>query len=358
MKRLFKIITFSLGLVLSIAPITAHAGEPAPKEIAVEPHCSEIPWDSSRVDSHAPIGVMGDHMHHEGELMLAYRYMFMDMRDNYVGSSKVTPQSQLSAPGTGPFQIMPTDMQTEMHMFSAMYAPNDLVTLAFMMPVLDKSMNHLVANGTTFNTRTNGIGDFKFGGLVDIYEKGNSRAHLNLMMSAPSGSTTETGFVPPAGRTIRLPYPMQLGSGTWDLNPGITWLGQCGNFSWGSQLFGTIHLGRNDEQYSLGDDITATLWGAVKVSDALSTSLRIAGTSWGDVDGRDPLIRGPVPTADPALRGGERIDAFGGINYYCQNGMFKGHRLALEAGTPIYQDLDGPQLGMDWMITLGWQKAF
>ncbi|MEM9280978.1 MAG: transporter [Verrucomicrobiota bacterium] len=353
MKLLSKLLIANLSLFV----LNSQAGEPAPKEI-VEPHCTDVPWDPHRVDSHAPIGVMGDHMHHAGELMLSYRYMYMDMRRNYVGSDEVSARSQLSTPANGPFQIMPTDMRTEMHMYGAMYAPSDWLTLMAMMPIIDKSMNHLVVNGSQFTTRTNGIGDFKFGGLVKLFENGNTRAHLNLSLSAPTGSITETGFVPPAGQVIRLPYPMQLGSGTWDLMPGFTWLGQCGDFSWGSQLLGTVRLGENEESYALGDEITANIWGAVKLTDSVSTSLRLTGKSWGDIDGRDPLIRGPVPTANPDLRGGERIDVFAGINYYCQQGVFKGHRLAVEAGLPVYQDLDGPQLGMDWMITLGWQKAF
>ena len=35
---------------------------------------------SSRPDSHAPIGVMGDHGHKTGEVMLSYRFMAMDMQ--------------------------------------------------------------------------------------------------------------------------------------------------------------------------------------------------------------------------------------------------------------------------------------
>ncbi len=354
-----KFIQSILAIALAVISLsTLRAGEPAPKEIVSEPHCSTIPWDCDRVDSHAPIGVMGDHVHHAGDLMFSYRYMYMDMSTNYVGSSEVTPRSQLSMPGMGPYQIMPVDMQTQMHMFGTMYAPSDNVTLMAMLPVIDKQMSHLVANGTTFDTSTNGVGDFKFGGLVSLFQKGNTRAHLNLTMSAPTGSIEETGFVPPAGRVVRLPYPMQLGSGTWDFKPGITWLGQCGDFSWGAQIDGTLRISDNDAGYSLGDEIGANLWGAARLSDSISTSLRLSGKNWGDIDGRDPLIGGPVPTADPTLRGGKRIDAFAGLNYYCQSGPLKGHRLALEAGTPIYQNLDGPQLGMDWMVILGWQKSF
>ena len=32
-----------------------------------------------RVDTHAPIGVMGDHLHKQGEIMVSYRYMQMEM---------------------------------------------------------------------------------------------------------------------------------------------------------------------------------------------------------------------------------------------------------------------------------------
>ena len=39
-----------------------------------------------RPDSHAPIGVMSDHTHEAGEMMFSYRYMFMNMNENYVGS--------------------------------------------------------------------------------------------------------------------------------------------------------------------------------------------------------------------------------------------------------------------------------
>ena len=34
------------------------------------------------------------------------------------------------------------------------------------------------------------------------------------------------------------------------------------------------------------------------------------------------------------------------------------YRLALEIGAPVYQDLNGPQMAGDWMLTLGYQKAF
>ena len=70
------------------------------------------------------------------------------------------------------------------------------------------------------------------------------------------------------------------------------------------------------------------------------------------------MIMGPVQTANPDFQGGERIDLIGGVNTVVTHGPLAGHRFALEVGAPIYQDLNGPQMTGDWMLTLGWQKAF
>jgi len=38
----------------------------------------------------------------------------------------------------------------------------------------------------------------------------------------------------------RLPYPMQIGSGTFDLYPGLTYTGQRDQAGWGGQVLATI----------------------------------------------------------------------------------------------------------------------
>ena len=47
-------------------------------------------WTAARPDGHAPISVMGDHMHKMGESMISYRYMTMDMKGLLKGSSDIT----------------------------------------------------------------------------------------------------------------------------------------------------------------------------------------------------------------------------------------------------------------------------
>jgi hypothetical protein len=311
-------------------------------------------WTASRPDGHAPIGVMGEHTHGAGEWMLSYRYMIMDMdgirdRTDSLGTNDVFDQG---------FMVAPKEMTMQMHMVGAMYAPTDRLTLMAMLPYILKSMDHVTQMGMEFTTDTEGIGDIPISALYLLHRWGNQQVLLNAGVSLPTGSINERDDTP-AGDDQRLPYPMQLGSGTFDLLPGLTYLGQTENWSWGSQLMLTIPLGRNYRGYSLGDRADLTVWGAKKWTEWLSTSLRVRGQIWGDIDGRDDSLNpGMVPTADPDLQDGRRVDLLLGANLYGRSGWVEGHRLAVEFGVPIYQWLDGPQLETDWLLTAGWQYAW
>jgi len=101
-----------------------------------------------------------------------------------------------------------------------------------------------------------------------------------------------------------------------------------------------------------------TAWGSYQWMPEVSTSLRVAGTALGSIDGIDSSIVGPVQTADPDNYGGGWAEAFVGVNYAGQTGILRGHRLALELGMPVYQDLNGPQMERDWSLMMAWQFAF
>jgi hypothetical protein len=350
------IISLLVALAITISPVV-QAGE----IISMEPAPISNLWDPGRVDAHAPIGVMGDHTHEAGEWMLSYRYMYMNMEPNFVGNDKVSARQVVTPKPKGEgFLVSPTKMNMEMHMMSVMHAPTDNLTLMLMMPWISKEMDHIRRDGLRFTTRSRDWGDLKLQGLVKVYDANRQRIHLNLGVSAPTGATNEADVVPGPGRT-RLPYPMQIGSGTWDLILGATYLGQSDHFSWGAQAIGTVRTGTNDEGYTLGNMIDGNVWGAWEACRSVSFSTRFGISSWGNIDGRDRNLVIPpsvVPTADPNLRGGTRVDWAGGINFKFVDGPLQGGRLAFEAGLPLWQDLDGPQLGTDWFMTAGLQYAF
>ena len=303
-------------------------------------------------DSHAPIGVMGDHTHKAGEWMTSYRYMTMAMEGSLDGSDGISNDQILQD-----FRVTPTKMTMQMHMFGAMYAPTDWVTLTAMIPYVIKEMDHITRMGGEFRTRTEGQGDLKLGGLFQLSSNHWHSLHLNAAVSLPTGQIDEEVNTP-LGRS-QAPFAMQLGSGTYDIIVGATLRGQDGRFTWGTQGIGTFRTGENDNGYTLGDTGEFNLWSAWRWSNEFSSSLRLKATAWSDIDGNDQRYAGGqninlVPTIFPNLRSGNRTDLLLGGNYLTKSG----HRISVEWGFPIQQHLSGPQLETDSTLTVGWQKAF
>jgi hypothetical protein len=319
--------------------------------------------DHHAIAAHAPIGVMGDHMHKKGEWMFSYRYMSMSMEDNLQDDNSVAPETIVSS-GL-PLRVVPIDMTTDMHMLGAMYAPNDQLTLMLMVNYIEKEMDHLTFQGMSgisrlgvFTTETSGMGDTKIGALYSLRSDDSTNIHLNLSLSIPTGKIDHTDqILTPMNTTPspRLPYPMQLGSGTYDIQPGITYAGTRHSWDWGSQVKMTIRLDDNDEGYSLGDQTQVTSWGGYRFTRWLTGSLRLTYTHADEISGRDGSINLPVQTSNPDNFGGERIDLGVGITLIGTEGAQKGHRLALEYETTIDQDVNGIQMEMQDMLTIGYQ---
>ncbi|MBT7960146.1 MAG: transporter [Akkermansiaceae bacterium] len=305
--------------------------------------------------SRAPIGVMGDHMHHDGGLMASYRYMFMSMQRNYNGDSQIT-----DAAARAGYMMNATDMDMQMHMLGVMYAPTDKLTLMLMGNYLDSSMPMVNMMGAKSMMRSSGYGDTTLTAYYSLFRKSNSSAHVGLGLSIPTGSIDEEM---PNGS--HMGFPMQLGSGTWDLKPSITWLGHSEDWSYGGQFSAVIRLGENDNGYSLGDRVSATGWISRRLNAWSAVSLRLIAASWSNIDGSDskmpvipmgPLAGRPMSAVvDPDAQGGSRLDLALGLNLWHSE---SGTRFAIEAGAPVYQKLDGPQLGTEWFMTAGFQYSW
>lgn len=205
---------------------------------------------------------------------------------------------------------------------------------------------------------SNGLGDIKVSGIFALKHMVAQPIHLNFGVSLPTGSINQQDDTL-MGDDQPLPYGMQLGSGTFAILPGITYFDKYAQWSWGVQEHSTLQLGKNEQKYQIADQHVLTSWLAYTWSQWLSTSVRVKGTIWGNINGADQRLNpNMMPTADPNLRGGERIDLFLGANFLGEEGSIHGHRLAVEVGYPVYQSLDGPQLGAGLQCTLGWQKAW
>ena len=102
----------------------------------------------------------------------------------------------------------------------------------------------------------------------------------------------------------------------------------------------------------------ATAWVAASLSEGVAFSGRVQAETLGRVDGMDPLIMGPVQTANPDFQGGESVTGLVGVNFAATGGPLRGWRLGIEGGVPIVQDLNGPQMPTDYTLTVGVQKGF
>ena len=309
------------------------------------PQLSAHEWQNNRADSHAPLGVMGDHTHNVGKTMFSYRYMTMSMDGNRSGQSQRSVSEVLTD-----FMVAPLNMTMRMHMFGIMYAPTDKLTLMTMLPYINKSMDHRKRDLTEFNRKSNGIGDLKIEGLYQLFKDKDHSFHINTGVSLPLGSIDKKD-----GQATRLPYPMQLGSGTYGIQLGGTYVKQWTGWSVGSQVSGLFRLDKNKHEYALGNVYTGTAWVSKLLTDSISTSFRTQVKIWDDINGSDSDLNPNMVSTAQTNRGGKQLDLAMGLNYLVREGWFKGNRLGFEFGMPLIQSLDSVQLETDWWVSIGWQ---
>lgn len=356
-----------LSLSISLAAVSASYAVPA------FPCCPTDERSIGRPDAHAPISVMGDHTHSKGGWMLSYRYMTMQMGGMRSGKERLTSQDVFATN----YVVTPDKMTMNMYMLGSMYAPNDKLTLMAMANYIDTAMNHRVdpvvaemINGgdSGFTTESIGFGDVKISALYRYYLEGNSKAHFGIGLSLPSGSIDKKDDTPVMGGRQHqlLPAPMQLGSGTIDLLPSLTFVQQFENWSWGVQGSGVIRLeDENENNYRLGHKFDFISWTSYNLTEWLGLN---GGLSYGytgklkgsqkDLNKSGPMGRHSVTTAFGDNYGGKRIDVILGINLLKPTGSLENHRFAVDLRLPIWRDLNGYQLDTNSVLTFGWQKAF
>ncbi len=294
----------------------------------------------------APIGIMGYHLHPEGEWMLSYSFMKMQMEDNLDGTDKV------SAPLPG-YMISPLNMDMSMHMLGFMYGYSKKVTLMAMLPVINNSMDLMMnMNGNTFTTESSGMGDLKLSMLFESAENWVNNIGLNL----PTGSINEKDTTPMSnGVPIQLPYPMQLGSGSYELTLGTAFIKLYGKNNWGNKVDIIVRLNDNDRDYKLGNSIELNSWYSYGATEKGTLTARVKLLKWNNISGEDTTLNSvAVPTANANLRAGTRADLLLGYNYQ----LTKKTLVGIEVGAPFYQNLDGPQLKTNLTLQLGVQYEF
>lgn len=328
--------------------------------------------------SQAPAGVMFSHtLDKAGDSMIGYRFMHGSMSGDMLRGTHNASDPSIVAGGCGakPCYITPTEMTMNMHMLDLMYAPTDWLTLMLMPQFMDMHMNMRQLNGapaptyddfkliehhTLHEHTTSGFGDTSAYAMFKVFNRKNHHVHATLGISAPTG---DVGIRLRDNHRIDVGYyhyGMQLGSGTWDFKPSVTYTGEIDRWSWGAQMSGTKRLqDQNKSNYALGDVFQTTAWGAYSIYDWLSASFRgiytVEGTIKGEYQGVYHRL-GPVDYS--SNYGGRYWDIGMGLSATVPTGDLQGNRFGVEWVQPLSDDVNGYQLPRQGTINASWNYGF
>lgn len=318
-----------------------------------------------RADKHAPAGLMGDHLHKTGEWMVEYKYMNMYMDGNRAGSTRLTDADSIAfGLTTDPVTnrgATPSAMTHEMHMVHLMRGMTENVTAYAMIMLPSITMDHLrgpmnpAGPGSEFRTHNSGFGDLSLGLLLGMYSDEANDIIVNLGLSVPTGDIYRTTSIPTGGAMSQpMPYPMRLGSGTFNAKPGITWKHYTKNGSFGIQFQTDLPIGRNYRNYSVSDEFRLNTWYSHVVNDNVAASLRVENLWRNNYGGADPETNDMVISTNvESFRGGYTLNFGAGVAT-----LYNGHLLNVEFVPTLYQHLDGIQLETDWSVIASWSKSF
>tara|TARA_A100001011_G_scaffold321544_1_gene342553 strand:+ start:1053 stop:2510 length:1458 start_codon:yes stop_codon:yes gene_type:complete len=299
----------------------------------------------SRPDYVFPVGVKGGKNMMPKKIMFGYKYGYMDMGCCKDSTSTV---GQSFIKGLG-FTMAPTDMEMDMHMFSAMYAVNNKFTVMSMLPYVKKEMQMQKISGMNtgklHKTSSSGIGDLSIAGLY----KYSGKSTIKLSLSLPTADDDEKDLNM-MGALKTLPYPMQIGSGTYDVTLGYSYQNINQDWSYGAQLNFVKRFDYNSEDWKYGDRREASLWVAKPISNFFSFSLGLDAEHQDNVKGKSSQRNNNTPTWNEYYHSHFRVSANIGLNFRLPKSK---SRIGLQCGKPIYEDVDGPQMSPDFKCNFG-----
>ena len=264
----------------------------------------------------------------------------------------ITPEALFSDTS---YMNAPTEMTMKMHMIGSMFGVSDQLTVMAMIPYLSNSMRSQAKMGGAISSmESEGLGDVSATAMWSLSALPECRSHLSLGVSLP------TGKIDVKKGSMILGYPMQLGSGSYELRPGYTITCFSPNYSYGAQVSSKLRFADNDQGYRLGNEVGVKAWGAYQVMPSLSVSSTVSWMFQEAISGTHKGIMNAAmsPAMDTQNSGGSRVLASLGANYVMMDGLLSGYRLAFECLVPVQSSLTGVQMSQSSTVVLGVQKAY
>lgn len=340
----------AVALVVVAAPVEAQTSTQDPVEWT---------WSADRPDSEAPLGVFGARTMDAGEVRVGYRFYQTNWRGVWFDRDSLALATTLQLYDDAP--LTRSDIR---HQASITYGASDNLTLMARaeFAVMERET---LSNGSLLRTTAQELGDIEVGALYSVYNQGAYRMQIQAGAIIPSGTVTtyaDTTMAQTGAVTIPLPYDMRPGGGVFGTVLGISGSTQNEAGSIGAQFrmrtnFGTNGAGTNG--YTPGDEYEANGWVSYNVTSALSLATGVRWQNWGHIEGGDDRLN---PGGDPhnlgGLLSGQRAMMPVGVNLlFPEDSNFAGHRLSLEAVYNLHTKYEGPQMGLDWGLNVGWSMG-
>ncbi|WP_144098109.1 transporter [Croceicoccus sediminis] len=355
--------------------------------LAVQPALAEEisadDTDEIRVETallHPSAGLMNDHMHDGGEVMVGLRLERRRYAGRNVSGTDKIDDADILAAG---YTVRAQSMEMDMVMLDLMYAPNDDVTLMVMPHYMwhrmtmvgidpmaggmDMSGGHMsggdmsgghsamLGYGESHSHGAEGFGDTLVSASYRLAKGRDLRAHVTLGVWVPTGADELKN----ADGTF-VHYGMQPGSGTWDIEPAVTVAGSLGSVGWGGQA---SYRWRTDDAngagFAFGDKFQSSAWASYRLTGRLGATARVEYVHEGAIEGH---YNGPHRHSSPSdiqgNYGGDTVSLGLGANWFLPVGQAKHPQLSAEFAVPVHQKLNGIQLPQDWRVSVGLSQTF
>ncbi len=285
-----------------------------------------------------------------GKFTFGYQYRHVLSQGYHSGTDSLSDLEVLAL-----FPVVPTEITQEAHLFSIGFIANENWAFQVTVPHLYQDTYHIRRGGDPFVLASEGIGDVNAQVLRSFHLENGNYIYAGLGLGIPTGTIEAKGDTP-RGKNTQLPYAMQLGSGTFDLKPSVgiaRAFGQRGDG--GLDLSGVVRLGENDREYTLGNKVEVDAWFAYKFCEWFRLRPEVGLLHWSDIQGMDPEVAlGIAPVAEPQNYGGTRLDA----SLTAQILLTEQRFFEIAAKKPLVQDLNGVQIGNDWIYSAGLKWRF
>ena len=309
-------------------------------------------WSPSlRPDSRGYLGTSAGPVMAMGHAKLSIEHRRTELDGLRDGTHSVSASALL---GSG-YSRVATSGSIDRTELRAEYGLGDATTLRMTIPIESRTLRFDDGVGGVSREKSHGLADVQIGTGVELSHKDGERAELELMVAVPTGTIRAREGNASGPSHPLLPYALQLGGGTYALQPGFTWTHWSGYWSFGTAVQAMIPMGHNDQGWSRGDRLELDSWVSRRIDPFRSVVLGVQYKQEDSVQGQDPGMDATFdPLFDSDFTGSKKLSLDMGLHMIVESN----NRLAFEIGVPVWQETDGPQVEEQYHFAVAWWISF